>query len=232
MGGVPSASNALIISCMQSIRDEVHARGFAFRAACDPDLANDALALQVGVPIALGSKRTVHFLTPEPKEHRPPNTYSGIYGLGAFPLHTDLAHHRVPPRYLMLRCNAPDDGVGTTLADSADVIASVGASLLSRALVQPRRPRNGIRPLLRLFDPAIPLFRWDSEYIRPASDAGSQAVSAVSNALERQRVTEVQLRRPGDLLVIDNWRMLHGRTAVPQCSRGRRIARAYLESLH
>ena len=217
---------------MQSIRDEVHARGFAFRPTCDPDLANDALALQLGVPIALSSESPAHFLTPALKERRPPNSYSGIYGLGAFPLHTDLAHHRVPPRYFMLRCCAPDDSVGTTLADSAEIIASVGASLLSRAVVQPRRPRNGIRPLLRLFDPALHLFRWDSEFIRPASDAGSQAVLAVSSALERQRVTELRLSRLGDLLVIDNWRMLHGRTAVLPSSQGRRIARVYLENLH
>lgn len=217
---------------MQSIRDEVHARGFAFRSACDPHLANDALALQVGVPITLSSECPVHFLTPAPKEHRTPNSYSGIYGLGAFPLHTDLAHHRVPPRYFMLRCSVPDDSVGTTLADSGEIIASVGASLLSRAVVQPRRPRNGIRPLLRLFDPSLHLFRWDGEFIRPASDAGSQAVFAVSNALKRQRVTEMRLSRLGDLLVIDNWRMLHGRTPVPPSSRGRRVARVYLESLH
>lgn len=217
---------------MQSILDEVHARGFAFRAAYSPRLANDALALQVGVPIALGSRCPVHFLTPAPKEGRPPNSYSGIYGLGTFPLHTDLAHHRVPPRYFMLRCSAPDDSVGTTLVDSAHIIASVGASLLSRALVQPRRLRNGTRPLLRLFDPALHLFRWDIEFIRPASDAGTEAVSAVSNVLKRQPVTEVRLGRLGDLVVIDNWRMLHGRTAVPPSSHGRRIARVYLESLH
>jgi len=216
---------------MQSIRDEVHARGFAFRSACDSRLADETLALQVGVPIALSSECPVHFLTPVAKQQRFLNSYSGIYGYGAFPLHTDLAHHRVPPRYFMLRCSTPGSGVGTTLVDSTELIASVGASLLSRALVQPRRRRNGIRPLLRLFDAAIPMFRWDDEYIRPASDAGAQAVSAVSNALERLCVTEIRLGQPGDLLVIDNWRMLHGRTAVPRSSRGRRIARVYLESL-
>jgi L-asparagine oxygenase len=223
---------AIIINHMQSIRDEVHARGFAIRAACAPDLADDALAHEVGVPIALSSGRPVHLLTPAPKEQRPPNSYSGIYGLGAFPLHTDFAHYRVPPRYFMLRCSAPDDGVGTILVDSADVIASVGASLLSRAVVQPRRPRKGVRPLLRLLDPALHLFRWDSEFIRPASAAAAEAFLAVSNALEQQRVTEFRLGQLGDLVVIDNWRMLHGRTAVPPSSHGRRIARVYLESLH
>lgn len=223
---------AVIISHMQAIRDEVQARGFAFRGACDPQLTDHLMAHQIGVPLALSSEGPVHLLIPAPKEERSPNTYSGIHGLGAFPLHTDLAHHRLPPRYFMLRCNAPDGCVGTTLADSADIIASVGASLLSRALVQPRRRRNGIRPLLRLFDPAIRLFRWDSEFVRPASDAGKQAVLAVSEALRRQHVTEIRLGSPGDLVVIDNWRMLHGRTAVPLSSRGRRIARVYLECLH
>lgn len=32
-----------------------------------------------------------------------PNTYSGLFGLEEFPLHTDLAHWHSPPRYILLR---------------------------------------------------------------------------------------------------------------------------------
>lgn len=214
------------------IRDEVHERGFAFRIAYCQDLASEALARQVGVPLALGSGGPVHSLTPASAEQRAPNSYSGIYGLRAFPLHTDLAHHRLPPRYLMLRCSVPDEAVRTPLVDSVDIIATVGASLLSRSVVQPRRPRAGIRPLLRLFDPALRLFRWDIEFIRPSSNAGTEAVVAVRDALGHQGRVEIRLDHPGDMLVIDNWRMLHGRTEVLPTGCGRRIERAYLGSLN
>lgn len=214
------------------IREEVLERGFAFRPSCRQSEASEMLASQIGAPVSLGSGEPVHVLSPTSTDQRGPNSYSGLYGLGAFPLHTDLAHYRLPPRYFMLRCRVPGDLVGTTLLDSADIVASVGTSLLSRGLVQPRRQRAGVRPLLRLFDPAVQLFRWDIEFIRPASGAGSEAVAAVSAVLARSEPTEIRLDHPGDLLVIDNWRMLHGRTAVPPTGTGRCIERVYLEGLN
>jgi Taurine catabolism dioxygenase TauD, TfdA family. len=44
------------------------------------------------------------------------NQYSGNYGLAEFPLHSDLAHWAVPPRYFMLRCVA--GAVEGPMADS------------------------------------------------------------------------------------------------------------------
>src|SRR2546423_858394 len=47
---------------------------------------------------------SVQVLHPRPQAEAPRNQYSGTFGLGEFPLHTDLAHWSRPPRYLMLRC--------------------------------------------------------------------------------------------------------------------------------
>ncbi len=217
---------------MATIREEVLERGFAFRPSRRQGDVGEVRAAQIGTPMSLGSGDPLHRLTPASANRRGPNSYSGLYGLGAFPLHTDLAHYRLPPRYFVLRCRVPGSGVGTTLLDSTGIVASIGASLLSRGLVQPRRPRAGIRPLLRLFDPAVRLFRWDIEFIRPASDAGAEAVAAVGAALARLEPVEIQLDHPGDMLVIDNWRILHGRTAVPPSGTGRCVERVYLEGLN
>jgi alpha-ketoglutarate-dependent taurine dioxygenase len=217
---------------MATIREDVLERGFAFRPSYGEGVVGEISVAQVGTPVSLGSGSSLHALTPASTDQRGPNSYSGLYGLGAFPLHTDLAHYRLPPRYFVLRCRLPGSLVGTTLLDSADIVASVGASLLSRGLVQPRRPRAGTRPLLRLYDPAIRLFRWDFEFIRPASDAGAEAVAAVGAALHRSEPAEIRLDYPGDMVVIDNWRMLHGRTAVPPSGTGRCIERVYLEGLY
>src|SRR5436190_12177740 len=94
----------------------------------------------------------VQVLEPREKARATPNTYSGNFGCGEFPLHTDLAHWSVPPRYLLLRCVVGADGVATRLLDGNDVIARVGRAALRRALVQPRRPLAGCRALLRLLD--------------------------------------------------------------------------------
>jgi len=39
------------------------------------------------------------------------------------------------------------------------------------------------------------------------------------------------LEKPGDTLVVDNWRMFHARSAVPTTQRNRNIHRAYLSTL-
>jgi L-asparagine oxygenase len=69
--------------------------------------------------------------------------YSGIYGLGCFPFHTDLAHWRVPPHYLLLRCMTGYSDVPTLLVDGQALIDAVTLDVLIRAIFMPRRPRNG-----------------------------------------------------------------------------------------
>jgi alpha-ketoglutarate-dependent taurine dioxygenase len=43
---------------------------------------------------------------------------------------------------------------------------------------------------------------------------------------------QVVLREPGDTLLLDNWRLLHGRSPVSGDGHTRMVDRAYLEMLH
>jgi len=52
-----------------------------------------------------------------------------------------------------------------------------------------------------------------------------------SSAVREALVIRVTLTSPGDTLVIDNWRMLHGRSAVPRDGLQRHVERAYLGKL-
>jgi hypothetical protein len=60
----------------------------------------------VNIPDLLPCGRipTVQSIRPREKSQVGDNQYSGHYGLNAFPLHTDLAHWILPPRYFLLRC--------------------------------------------------------------------------------------------------------------------------------
>ena len=40
------------------------------------------------------------------------------------------------------------------------------------------------------------------------------------------------LTNPGDTLIVDNWRFLHGRSCVPAVDVNRRIERVYLSELY
>jgi L-asparagine oxygenase len=205
----------------------VQQSGWALLPRFRTDLPGEAAVADLGVSWR-GSR--VHRVTP--RQDGTPNTYSGRHGWGAFPFHTDLAHHGSPPRYIVLRCVCGHPEVRTPLIDGEKMVQAIGPDLLARAVVQPRRPSAGRMRLLRLLERGEPdRLRWDEEYIRPASAAGAEAVEAVRTALVLAAPLEVTLAEPGDTLIIDNWRVLHARSPVPPAAADRLIERAYLEEL-
>lgn len=208
--------------------------GYAFKERWQPDVSAEAIAAAVGQTLSLSGVAAIHNL--QVKAKTKPNKYSGIYGLGVFPLHTDLAHVRTPPRYLMLRCVRGYGTVSTDLVDGFALVGRIGRSVLSNALVKPRRPLNGSTPLYSLYRPPTPvrhaILRWDEVFIVPASPAGVRGFAAIAKELGPIPRISISLQFPGDTLWIDNWRMLHGRSAVSADQSDRIIQRAYFGELY
>jgi alpha-ketoglutarate-dependent taurine dioxygenase len=208
--------------------------GFVFLKSWHPNVPSEEVVNRAGKTLVFNTGTAVHCLVPKERAGR--NTYSGIYGLNEFPFHTDMAHWTVPPRYLMLRCLRGHGDVATVLADSLNITKRADCECLSRALVKPRRPFKGAVQLLPLYSPKrsgrASLFRWDEKFIVPASLTGQQGMTAVKNALASVTATHVSLCDRGDTIFIDNWRMVHGRSAVAAEQADRVIERAYLEELY
>lgn len=213
------------------LRSPIERDGYVFLSRFRPELTGAEALSEFGQLVALGTGGPVHRLVPKDVTSAPPNTYSGMFGLDAFPLHTDLAHWYLPPRYFALRCIIGYDSVETWLADGRDVTETVGADVLEQAIMQSRRPLNGNRHLIRVFEQlrdGTSLLRWDETFIRPASPAGVLGSDFFRQALRRSEPTKVRLSQLGDTLVLDNWRMLHGRSNVPSGCVNRIIERAYM----
>ena len=212
------------------IAQRIRRDGFAFLDAYKPNLPTAKVAQILGHEIALPNVPDVQRLVPKPVVRSTPNSYSGNYGLGRFPLHTDLAHWARPPHYLLLRCVVGSPNVATHVLDGNALLDTIGQDDLWRALVRPRRPLNGRRELLRLLElvGARGLLRWDFLYIRPASDFGKAICDHVVDLLQVALPSSHYLTQPGDTLVIDNWRMLHGRSAITAPAENRLIERMYL----
>lgn len=218
-----------------NIFQEVSRNGYAFIERFYPDCSSNEIFSLIGKIAILPEGRTVHPLTPSKKENAQPNTYSGIYGYEVFPMHTDLAHWHIPPRYLALRCIVGFKDVETSVIDGRFIIQKIGENILYNALVQPRRHINGSLPLLRLYQKykyEIDLFRLDEKFIIPASQAGVTGMNCVKECLLNFDMTNIQLQSLGDILIVDNWRMLHRRSAIPLNCLERIIERAYMENLN
>ncbi|MFD7710177.1 TauD/TfdA family dioxygenase [Streptomyces sp. NPDC059785] len=163
------------------------------------------------------------------------------------PFHTDsplLAH---PHAYLGLLCVRPSPtGDGrTALVSAADVTAEIADHGHRRALQDPcypfavphppatAPPSATTHPILTVSDDGDTAVRYCPVRVTAgvrlpghALDARhADALHAFERALARQHLPTVFLLRTGDLLLLDNRRLLHGRTDVGPAGTGRHLMR-------
>jgi alpha-ketoglutarate-dependent taurine dioxygenase len=72
--------------------------------------------------------------------------------------------------------------------------------------------------------------RWDSNVMQPLNGPALEISNQLIQTLEDQATpNEVQFdwSEPGTILVLDNWRMLHARPAVPENQNSRTLYRVF-----
>jgi L-asparagine oxygenase len=183
----------------------------------------------LGQIFRVSSMPLVQTLTPRLKEDEYENTYSGNYGLNEFPFHTDLAHWYIPPRYLLLRCVCPANNVATKLIDSNVFLENISADLFNRSHFKPRKCLDRKVNLLKILHGGI--FRWDSIFIEPVNKTAKLLKIHIEEHINSMQSDNLVLENIGDCLLIDNWRMLHGRDAINRESMGRKIERVYFNEV-
>ena len=165
--------------------------GYAFISQWHSDRSTCDVASLVGTIIDLDQMLprsgipTVQKIKPRKECEAPKSQYSGVFGLGEFPLHTDLAHWAKPPRYFMLRCIHGIPDVATRLLPASAVVDAVGHAVLRRALVKPRRSSRygGNAGLLTLaFASGQTLgLRWDLLFLTPMNPAARHVMDFMTS---------------------------------------------------
>jgi agmatinase len=138
--------------------------------------------------------------------------------------HTEMAYHRRQPHYVMLACSRADhEGRAATLVASIRkalplVSDAVRQELFDRPMPchvdmafrggDPDGPVTSVRVLHG--DPEDPQLGYDRELLAPGDEAARDSFQALTAALDK--VTEAVYLRPGDLLIVDNYRTTHART--------------------
>ncbi len=179
---------------------------------------------------------TVQSLTPSNKIESSSNNYTGTYGLAEFPMHTDLAHWSQPPRYFMLRCRKGSPDVITRVLPCTKLNSILGMSIFRRALVKPRRTgQDNILLLLPLLFRTgdVNGFRWDSLFLVPMNKAAKQVADVLSDVTWiKSKAKSLTLARNGDMVIIDNWLCLHGRSKISVNETDRKLERIYLSEIY
>jgi hypothetical protein len=139
--------------------------------------------------------------------------------------HTETAFHPHRPRYLLLLCLRGDPAAHTTLASVFDVIDALDPATVD-TMRQPRfrtavdasfldGRENVLGPEHALVTGTAdePTFVFDADLTVGVDAEAGRCVAAVRSAIERVQTSVVL--QPGDLLVIDNNLVVHGRTSFP-----------------
>ena len=134
--------------------------------------------------------------------------------------HTETAFHPHKPRYLLLLCLRGDPEARTLLCSVDDVLPHLDDETIAIL----RQPRFRTRPDESFLEPGTigelgaPLavldgdeFTYDED-LMVGVDAGARAALDQLGAVVRDRASSIVLEA-GDLLVVDNERVVHGRTS-------------------
>lgn len=174
----------------------------------------------------------VHTLTPKEEPEASKSSYSGKYGLRAFPFHTDLAHWATPPRFLMLRCIEGDNTV-STLVLPPDKVAKLATYLpISKAFLSPSNIIKGhsltALPMMFNINGVIGV-RWDKEFLNPINKYAHKVKNGIDQyTLGDWKARSIISNNRGDTIIIDNWRCLHSRSSAPKGSK-RLLERVYMD---
>jgi hypothetical protein len=153
-------------------------------------------------------------LSPISAEQAAPRSLSAKYGFGAFPMHTDAAYLHVPPKYLALHYVSDKISKRPTLLWDLELIQLPKDLLfnLQREVWLVNGGRGRFLSSIRVEGSSTneSYWRFDLECMRPLSDVGAEVAREFEQHMSHVRPTEVHWQ-PDLLLILDNWRVIHGR---------------------
>jgi Taurine catabolism dioxygenase TauD, TfdA family len=216
----------------RSIDDKLKADGWAIiktTASTQEGVAGELklIAANLGEIAPGRNRQLVEQILPEPIEVARAGSLSSKFGLRPLPLHTDTAHWDVPCRYLLLGCVDPGPvPTPTCLLDSRKAQLSESESFACRSAVF--AIRNGRFSFYgSIVDCDRPFIRLDPGCMTALSSEGAGALDAFS--LERQAKSVFRHDwRQGDILLLDNWRILHARGFDKPTMPGRMLVRTMI----
>jgi L-asparagine oxygenase len=191
-----------------------------------------SIAMQFGTPS--GDSRDsslVKPLMPQTTFEAKPNTLSSRYGAKAFPLHTETAYWRTPARFLAFYCSDPGAGRRRTLLVDTQQweLDRRQLALLRSEVWKVVSGRNRFLCTLFRSNARSAAVRFDKECMTPAVPTKVGSMVLIRDLIAQAKQTEISWNK-GDLLIVDNHRILHGRSTSQINDPDRRLLRILLKT--
>lgn len=169
------------------------------------------LASALGIPQPSRGKALVDRLIPQKRGQAQLKSLSALTGLDEQPWHVDLAHSQMPARFIIFACEREGSNpVPTELAYGESLIDLTD---YEAAITEPYLVRNGSSSFYAtILTQSHQFFRFDPGCMQPMTRGAKSLMSKLCN-----KEIEPSLRinwKPGQAVIIDNWRMLHRRLSA------------------
>jgi len=158
------------------------------------------------------SGQHIERVTPKFIENAPVNSPSRIVGLGQIAFHIDGAHHLNPPKFLMLACVQSCDETPTLLIDTqkwAFTASEIG--ILRSAVFFIRNGRKSFYSSILGSDTT--LLRFDPYCMLPQNSVADKALNIIREKIKSSNEVNIYWEA-GEIIMIDNRRILHARSDV------------------
>lgn len=202
-----------------------------FSAPTESLFENEVLywAGQLGQPLPSRiNAKMIDRLCPIHRSAAPPRSLSRIFSTGAFPLHNDTAHWLTPCRFVILACLLPGAANRPTLLlDTKRANLRENETELLHTV--PLRITNGRHSFFAsVFSKTQPFLRYDNGCMQPVCPGGKRVLDIFSQERWKSEIEEIHWSR-GKVVLIDNWRMLHGRKESNQEDLDRTLIRVLIQ---
>jgi alpha-ketoglutarate-dependent taurine dioxygenase len=223
----------VIKSHVDIIRETLNAKGWYVapsHTSTEADLRDQirAQADNLGAIVPGRNRQLIERIVPQTTDAAPAGSLSSKYGLDSLPLHTDTAHWPIPCRYLVMACVDPGPvPTATTLFDSR-------SALLSQRDLQTCQQatfliRNGRRSFYgSILERNRPFIRIDPGCMVSLYPDGEIALQAFSADNHKESLHRHDWK-VGEIMIIDNWRVLHGRGNGQRTHSARTLLRAMIQ---
>lgn len=185
------------------------------------------LAKALGEPTPSRATGTlVDTLMPVDAKMARPNSLSALYGTGHFPLHTDTAYKKVPARYILLYAKQIEGEVQpTTLLDLGKIKFSQDLEeRLDRCLYTVVNSRHSFLATLRGYSNTHRKnwIRFDTSCMLATNKESTVTINELNESISKVTLDTINWSQ-GDILIIDNWRCLHGRGVTNSSTKAVRV---------
>jgi hypothetical protein len=152
-------------------------------------------------------------LTPINNFEAYPKSLSARYGVQDFPFHTDTAYWKKPAKYIMLYAVEPGNGGRPSLLmDGYKLINTLlREDNIQNNLFKVINEKNSfLCNLLKKDENGRDIVRFDEGCMVPVTRRSNCIKDKLLNIINNEKPSIIVWKR-GDLLILDNWRMLHAR---------------------